>query len=135
MVAQVPTHRVRRRELIAGIGVGAALWPLGAAAQEPPKHRIGMLVLGNGVGSAFGEWLQALGYIDRNTTIEVRGRAGSNGALPQSRRGTRRAIPGGDLRDDTSRGRGGQSCRAPDTKAMGLVVPQSLLARADEVIE
>ena len=82
MVAQVPTHRVRRRELIAGIGVGAALWPLGAAAQEPPKHRIGMLVLGNGVGSAFGESLRALGYTDRNTTIEVRAAHGRMERFP-----------------------------------------------------
>jgi len=82
VVAQVPTHRVRRRELIAGIGVGAALWPLGAAAQEPPKHRIGMLVLGNGVGSAFGESLRALGYTDRNTTIEVRAAHGRMERFP-----------------------------------------------------
>jgi putative ABC transport system substrate-binding protein len=71
---------VKRREFIAGLGSGAAIWPLMVRAQQPGQmKRVGVLMalvnnaLGQGYAKEFQQELQRLGWTDgRNVAIEYR---------------------------------------------------------------
>ena len=73
--------RVRRREFITLIG-GAAVWPIGASAQQPARYRIGHLAIAGPTDSpppppanwgAFVQGLREAEYIEgRNVTFEHR---------------------------------------------------------------
>ena len=64
---------LRRRKFIAGLG-GAAAWPLAARAQQGNRvRRIGVLVLGDPLVSAFTQALAGLGWTEgRNVRIDLR---------------------------------------------------------------
>ena len=64
---------IGRREFIAGLG-GAAAWPLAARAQQGNRvRRIGVLVLGDPLVSAFTQALAGLGWTEgRNVRIDLR---------------------------------------------------------------
>ena len=79
---------MRRREFIALIGCGAAMWPLVAQAQQAGKVRhIGILdtttrELNKDIGALF-KGLQAFGYIEgQNLIVEYRSADGRNERLP-----------------------------------------------------
>src|SRR6516165_9746200 len=67
---------VRRREFIAGLGGGAAAWPLAARAQQGnPVRRIGVLIdpISKASVSAFTQALADLGWTDgRNVRMDLR---------------------------------------------------------------
>jgi hypothetical protein len=80
---------MRRREFITTLLGSAAVWPLGAAAQQTGKiHRVGVLFAGSGQGSvpdeAFRSGLHERGYIDgQNIIVEFRTAAGKYEDLPR----------------------------------------------------
>ena len=67
---------MRRREFIAGLGGGAAAWPLAARAQQGnPVRRIGVLIdpISKASVSAFTQALADLGWTDgRNVRMDLR---------------------------------------------------------------
>jgi putative tryptophan/tyrosine transport system substrate-binding protein len=70
-------NRVRRREFITLLGGAAAVWPLAARAQQPPKlPLVGVLVSASSphpFADAFWRGLHALGYSEgRNIKVEFR---------------------------------------------------------------
>src|SRR5215470_13585140 len=71
-------HMIRRRELITLLG-GAAVWPLGASAQQPAMPVIGYLSIGSPRFdavrlAAFRQGLQDAGYVEaRNVLCETVG--------------------------------------------------------------
>jgi putative ABC transport system substrate-binding protein len=76
---------MRRREFLAVLGGGAAVWPLAARAQQPERmRRIGVLQGGIDTDdprsqppvAAFQQALQQLGWTDRNVKIDYRWPAG-----------------------------------------------------------
>jgi putative ABC transport system substrate-binding protein len=108
---------MNRRQFIAGLGGAAAVWPLAARAQQGDRvRRIGVLMWGDENDpvfepfvSAFVQALAGLGWIDgRNVRMDLRW-----GSV------------------DTNR----IQALARELKSLGLTVPQSILLRADEVIE
>ena len=80
-----------RRQLITLLG-GAAVWPLAARAQQPPKAVIGFLDPRSpeamaGRLTAFRQGLKETGYVEgENLTIEYRWGEGNNERLPARRR-------------------------------------------------
>ena len=70
-------NRVRRREFITLLGGAAAVWPLAARAQQPPKlPLVGVLVSASSphpFADAFWRGLHALGYLEgQNIKVEFR---------------------------------------------------------------
>jgi putative ABC transport system substrate-binding protein len=80
---------LRRREFIAGLGGAAAVWPLGASAQQRALPVIGFLNTGSPdqLADALTDFRQGLGqtgYVEgRNVAIEYRWAAGRVELLPQ----------------------------------------------------
>ena len=67
---------MKRRKFIALVG-GAAVWPLGAVAQQPKVPRVGALLIGNADKDSFHNELRGglreLGYIEgQNIAFEFR---------------------------------------------------------------
>jgi ABC-type uncharacterized transport system substrate-binding protein len=80
---------VRRRELIAGLGSAAAMWPLNARAQQPAMPLIGFLNSASPDGplrsmvAAFLQGLKEADYVeDRNVAIEYRWAGGQYDRVP-----------------------------------------------------
>jgi putative ABC transport system substrate-binding protein len=79
---------VKRREFITLLGGAAAVWPLGASAQQTAKvARIGFLTSGLAINphlpEAFRRGLRALGYVEgRNVVIEYRDAEGKLERFP-----------------------------------------------------
>ena len=131
---------MRRREFIAGLGAAAVL-PLAARAQQPAVPVVGYLdnypPAPGGIGRGQAAVLKGLadtGFVDgRNVAIEYRWVEGQNERLP--------AI----LRDLIERRVAVLAVVQPTklelainlktAKALGLTIPETLLATADEVIQ
>src|SRR5215831_10898487 len=82
---------MRRREFIAVLGGGAALWSQAASAQQPEKmHRIGYLTLSSGPTPStegFQRGLSQLGYVEgQNVIILYRWAAGRKDRLLRCRK-------------------------------------------------
>jgi ABC-type uncharacterized transport system substrate-binding protein len=76
---------MKRREFIAALGGVCAVWPLIAAAEGPPMHRIGVLAqdVQPRLLETFRDGLQKLGYTEgKNIAIELRNASGRNELLP-----------------------------------------------------
>ena len=115
---------MKRRAFITLLGGAAAAWPLAARAQQPNRRTrpvLGYLVTGTDAGFAslttpFLHRLREIGYTDgRNIDIITRYADADITRLP-------------GLADELV-------INLKTAKALGLTVPDSLLARADEVIE
>jgi putative tryptophan/tyrosine transport system substrate-binding protein len=80
---------IRRRELIALLGGGAAAWPLGARAQPGSTRKIGFLGVSNPSAqtqwtAAFVRGLRELGWTEgQNLTIEYRWAEGRTERFPE----------------------------------------------------
>ena len=79
---------MRRREFISAIGGAAAVWPLGARAQQPAKPLIGFLNSASpsaysAMVAAFQDGLNQTGFVDgRNAAIEYHWAEGDYDLLP-----------------------------------------------------
>jgi putative ABC transport system substrate-binding protein len=120
---------MRRRDFITLLG-GAAAWPLAARAQQADRaRRIGVLIGGDendplrkSFVSALTQALADLGWTDgHNARMDLRW-AGADINRIQ--------VLAQEVAHQVRNGREPQ-----DAKALGLTVPQSILLRADEVIE
>jgi putative ABC transport system substrate-binding protein len=79
---------MRRRDVLGVLGVGAAMWPVLARAQQPTMPVIGFLHSASAAGfadlmSAFRQGLRESGYVEgQNVAIEYRWGEGHNERLP-----------------------------------------------------
>src|SRR5947207_8977182 len=79
---------MKRRDFIALAAGAAAVWPLGARAQQPKIPKIGVLVAGNPdpgpFWRIFREGLRDLGYVEGQTALfEFRSAGGKAALLPE----------------------------------------------------
>src|SRR5215475_12785482 len=118
------TAKMKRREFITLLG-GAAAWPLAARAQQPAMPVIGFLSV-TAAGeqhhwlAAFRQGLSETGYVEgQNVSIEYRWAEGQyNADLPVVQSTKFELV-----------------ITLRPAKALGIKIPPTLLARADEVIE
>src|SRR5260370_1502282 len=79
---------IKRREFITLLGGGAALWPIGAHAQQARLPRVGALVLtsadAQSLGTELREGLRDLGYVEGQTfAFDSRSAAGNADRPPE----------------------------------------------------
>jgi putative ABC transport system substrate-binding protein len=110
---------VKRREFITLLGGAAVAWPLAARAQQARLLTVGLL--GTGASSTQSQWtaafvqrLRELGWIE-GQNVKVMSRSGD---IPVEQPTKFNLV-----------------INLTTAKALGLSVPDTLLARADEVIE
>jgi putative ABC transport system substrate-binding protein len=135
---------IGRREFIALLG-SAAAWPLATRAQQGERvRRIGVLLLGDENDPVWKTWVSAftqaladLGWTDgRNVRMELRWWGDDIKRIPALAKelvGLQPDVIVANSTPDTAALQ--RDVNLKTAKALGLDVPQSILLRADEVIE